>query len=46
MLPAALIGAALLTAADLLVRLAPLGRTIPLGVVTAAAGTPLFLWLL
>jgi iron complex transport system permease protein len=46
MLPAALIGALLLTAADLLTRFAPLGRTIPLGVVTAAAGTPLFLWLL
>jgi iron complex transport system permease protein len=46
LLPAALIGAVLLTSADLLTRLAPLGRTIPLGVVTAAAGTPLFLWLL
>ena len=46
MVPAALIGAALLTGADLLTRLAPLGRTIPLGVVTAAVGTPLFLWLL
>jgi iron complex transport system permease protein len=46
MLPAALIGALLLTSADLLTRLAPLGRTIPLGVVTAVAGTPLFLWLL
>lgn len=46
MLPAALFGAMLLTAADLLTRLAPLGRTIPLGVVTAAVGTPLFLWLL
>jgi iron complex transport system permease protein len=45
-LPAALLGALLLTAADLLTRLAPLGRTIPLGVVTAAVGTPLFLWLL
>lgn len=46
LLPAALLGAVLLVAADLLTRLAPLGRTIPLGVVTAAAGTPLFLWLL
>ena len=46
LLPAALLGAVLLMAADLLTRLAPLGRTIPLGVVTAAAGTPLFLWLL
>lgn len=46
LLPAALIGALLLLGADLLTRLAPLGRTIPLGVVTAAVGTPLFLWLL
>jgi iron complex transport system permease protein len=44
--PAALIGAMLLLGADLLTRLAPLGRTIPLGVVTATLGTPLFLWLL
>ena len=46
LLPAAALGAALLTGADLLTRLAPLGRTIPLGVVTAAIGTPLFLWVL
>lgn len=46
LLPAALLGAILLTAADLLTRLAPLGRSIPLGVVTAVAGTPLFLWVL
>lgn len=46
LLPAGLLGAALLTGADLLTRLAPLGRTIPLGVVTAALGTPLFLWVL
>jgi iron complex transport system permease protein len=46
-LPAsALIGAVLLTLADLITRLAPLGRTIPLGVVTAIAGTPLFLALI
>jgi iron complex transport system permease protein len=44
--PAAQIGALLLSAADLLTRLAPLGRTIPLGVITAALGTPLFLWVL
>ncbi len=43
---AALIGALLLSAADLLTRLAPVGRTIPLGVITAALGTPLFLWVL
>ena len=46
LLPAALLGALLLTGADLLTRLAPLGRTVPLGVVTAAIGTPLFLWVL
>ena len=43
--PAALIGAALLLAADLVVRLAPLGRTLPIGVVTAILGAPFFLWL-
>ena len=45
LLPAALIGAILLLAADLLVRLAPLGRTLPVGVVTALLGAPFFLWL-
>ena len=44
-LPAAMIGALLLTAADLAVRLAPLGRTLPIGVVTALIGVPFFLWL-
>ena len=44
-LPAALIGALLLTAADLAVRLAPLGRTLPIGVLTALLGVPFFLWL-
>jgi iron complex transport system permease protein len=44
-LPAALIGALLLTAADLVTRLAPLGRTLPIGVVTALVGAPFFLWL-
>jgi iron complex transport system permease protein len=44
-LPAALIGGALLLAADLIVRLAPLGRTLPIGVVTALLGAPFFLWL-
>lgn len=43
--PAALIGALLLTAADLVTRLAPLGRTLPIGVVTALLGAPFFLWL-
>jgi len=44
-LPAALIGALLLLAADLVVRLAPLGRTLPIGVLTALLGAPFFLWL-
>jgi iron complex transport system permease protein len=44
-LPAALIGALLLSLADLAVRLAPLGRTLPIGVVTALLGAPFFLWL-
>jgi len=44
-LPAALIGAILLTLADLAVRLAPLGRTLPIGVLTALLGAPFFLWL-
>jgi iron complex transport system permease protein len=45
MLPAALIGALLLIAADLAVRVAPVGRTLPIGVVTALLGAPFFLWL-
>jgi iron complex transport system permease protein len=44
-LPAALVGGALLLAADLAVRAAPLGRTLPIGVVTALLGAPFFLWL-
>lgn len=44
-LPAALIGGILLLAADLVVRTAPLGRTLPIGVVTALLGAPFFLWL-
>ena len=44
-LPAALIGATLLLAADLVTRTAPLGRTLPIGVVTALLGAPFFLWL-
>ncbi len=45
MIPAAMIGAILLVAADLLVRLAPAGRNIPVGVLTTALGTPLFIWI-
>ena len=44
-LPGALIGSLLLLAADLVVRAAPLGRSLPLGVVTALLGAPFFLWL-
>ena len=44
MLPAALIGALLLLLADLVTR--SLDRPIPIGVITALAGTPLFLWLI
>jgi iron complex transport system permease protein len=44
-LPAAMIGALLLTLADLAVRAAPLGRVLPIGVVTALIGAPFFLWL-
>src|SRR5688500_2938129 len=44
-LPAALIGALLLLAADLAARTAPLGRTLPIGVLTALLGAPFFLWL-
>jgi len=45
LLPAACIGAILLASADLLVRLAPAGRAIPVGVITTAIGTPLFIWI-
>jgi len=44
-LPAAAIGGGLLLAADLTTRAAPLGRTLPIGVVTALLGAPFFLWL-
>ena len=44
-IPAAFIGALLLCVADLVSRLAPLGRTLPIGVVTALVGAPFFLWL-
>lgn len=45
MVPAAAIGAMLLILADLIVRAIPLDRPIPVGVVTALFGTPLFIWL-
>ena len=45
MVPAAIIGAILLLMADMAVRAVPLDRPIPVGVVTALFGTPLFVWL-
>jgi iron complex transport system permease protein len=45
LIPATAIGAILLMLADLLVRLGPAGRSIPVGVVTTAIGTPLFIWI-
>lgn len=45
LVPSALAGAALLTAADLAVRLPLAGKDLKLGVVTALIGAPFFLWL-
>lgn len=45
LLPAAAIGALLLLAADLALRLTPAGRAIPIGVLTTVLGTPLFVWI-
>lgn len=42
-LPAAMIGGTLLCLADVLVRFAPAGRQLPIGVVTALIGAPFFL---
>lgn len=46
LLPAAAIGALLMVLADLVCRSIPLDRTIPVGVVTALFGSPLFVWLI
>ena len=46
LLASALGGAALLMAADILVRLLPTGMELKLGVVTALIGAPFFLWLI
>ena len=43
--PAAVIGAILLALADLVVRGVPLNRALPVGVVTALFGSPLFFWM-
>lgn len=45
LVPSALAGACLLTAADLLTRLAPPGPELKLGVLTTLVGAPFFLWL-
>jgi iron complex transport system permease protein len=45
LLPSAMIGAGLLTAADILVRLIPATSEIKIGVVTALIGVPMFLYL-
>lgn len=46
LLPAALTGACLLTAADIAVRLIPATTDIKVGVLTAIIGVPFFLWLI
>jgi iron complex transport system permease protein len=46
LVPSALTGAALLTAADIAVRLIPATSEIKIGVLTALLGVPLFLYLI
>lgn len=45
LIPAAAVGSVLMLLADLALRLSPAGRTIPVGVLTTAVGTPLFIWI-
>jgi iron complex transport system permease protein len=45
LLPSAIIGAIVVTAADILVRLLPPQRELKLGVLTALVGAPFFIWL-
>ena len=45
LVPAAAVGSVLMLLADLALRLGPAGRTIPVGVLTTAVGTPLFIWI-
>jgi len=42
----ALLGAILLTAADTIARLVAAPAELPVGIITAALGTPVFVWLL
>lgn len=46
LVPSALLGAALVCAADIVVRLLPPGRELKLGVLTALIGAPLLFWLI
>jgi len=46
LLPSAILGAALVTAADIFVRLLPPDRELKLGIVTSLIGAPLFIWLI
>ncbi len=46
LVPSALMGAALVCAADIVVRLLPPGRELKLGVLTALIGAPLLFWLI
>ncbi|MFL9826749.1 FecCD family ABC transporter permease [Rhodoplanes sp. SY1] len=46
LVPSALLGAALLTAADIAVRLLPATTSVRVGVLTALIGVPFFLWLI
>jgi len=45
LLPAALVGAAILMGSDICVRLVPVGPELKIGVLTSLLGTPLFFWL-
>ncbi len=45
LLPSAVVGAGLLTAADVFTRLVPTGNELRLGVLTTLIGTPFFFWL-
>ncbi len=44
-IPAALIGGAILAGADLVIRLLPFDQELKLGVAAALIGAPLFIWI-